>query len=132
MGVSRTIYGLKGHKINLRVYMSISTVLCIAAYLIIVFVPNPIVALLGCGLAGFSVGIFWPGTFSTASALVRGRGTLLFALLALAGDLGCSGGPTLAGAVASIINDNIRIGIGAAIVFPVIMGISLAILNRRQ
>ena len=131
MAISRTIYGVKGHKIKLRSFMGVSTALCIAAYLIIVFVPDPMIALLGCGLAGFSVGIFWPGTFSTASAMVKGRGTLLFALLALAGDLGCSGGPTLAGAVASISGDNMRTGIGAAIVFPLIMGAGLAALAAK-
>ena len=132
MAISRTIYGLKGHKIDLGRFMGASTGLCIIAYLVIVFVPNPVIALLGCGLAGFSVGIFWPGTFSTASAMVKGRGTLMFALLALAGDLGCSGGPTLAGAVASMCGDNMRTGIGAAIVFPVIMGIGLIILRGKK
>jgi MFS family permease len=132
MTISRTIYGLKGHKIDLNRFMGVSTGLCIIAYLVIVFVPDPVIALLGCGLAGFSVGIFWPGTFSTASAMVKGRGTLLFALLALAGDLGCSGGPTLAGAVASMFSDNMRTGIGAAIVFPVIMGIGLLILRGKK
>ncbi len=132
MAISRTIYGLKGHKIDLNRFMGVSTGLCIIAYLVIVFVPNPVIALLGCGLAGFSVGIFWPGTFSTASAMVKGRGTLMFALLALAGDLGCSGGPTLAGAVASMCGDNMRTGIGAAIVFPVIMGIGLLILRGKK
>ena len=132
MAVSRTIYGMKGHKIDLGRFMKISTVLCIAAYLVIVFVPNPIIALAGCGMAGFAVGIFWPGTFSTASARVKGRSTLMFALLALAGDLGCSGGPTLAGAVASAFDDNMRIGIGAAIVFPIIMGTGLIILGRKH
>ena len=132
MAVSRTIYGLKGHKLNLSAFMGMSTGLCILSYLIIVFVPNPMVALLGCGLAGFSVGIFWPGTFSTASARVKGRGTLLFALLALAGDLGCSGGPTVAGAVASLCGDNMRAGIGAAIAFPFIMGAGLIILQRKH
>ena len=132
MAISRTIYGIKGHKIDLNRFMGASTGLCIIAYLVIVFVPNPVIALLGCGLAGFSVGIFWPGTFSTASAMVKGRGTLLFALLALAGDLGCSGGPTLAGAVASMCSDNMRTGIGAAIVFPVIMGIGLLILRGKK
>ncbi len=132
MAISRTIYGLKGKKISLNVFMGVSTGLCITAYLVIVFVPNPIIALLGCGLAGFSVGIFWPGTFSTASARVKGRGTLLFALLALAGDLGCSGGPTLAGAVASACGDNMRTGIGAAIIFPVIMGVGLLVLSRKK
>ena len=130
MAVSRTIYGLKGHKIDLSAFMGASIVLCITAYLVIVFVPNPVIALLGCGLAGFAVGIFWPGTFSTASIKVKGRGTLMFALLALAGDLGCSGGPTLAGAVASAFGDSMRAGIGAAIIFPVIMGAGLLILIR--
>lgn len=130
MAISRTIYGIKGHKLNLNIFMGVSTGLCIISYVIIVFVPNPMIALLGCGLAGFSVGIFWPGTFSTASAKVKGRGTLLFALLALAGDLGCSGGPTLAGTVASSFGDNMRAGIGAAIVFPVIMGVGLLVLQR--
>ncbi|MCR5302327.1 MAG: MFS transporter [Lachnospiraceae bacterium] len=132
MGISRTIYGLKGHRINLKIFMGGSAALCIAAYLIITFVPYPVIALAGCGLAGFSVGIFWPGTFSTASASVSGRGTLLFALMALAGDLGCSGGPTLAGAVADAFDDNMRIGIGSAIVFPLLMGISLIILTLTQ
>ncbi|MCR4787455.1 MAG: MFS transporter [Lachnospiraceae bacterium] len=132
MAVSRTIYGLKGHKLNLRVFMGISTGLCIISYLVIVFVPNPMIALLGCGLAGFSVGIFWPGTFSTASASVKGRGTLLFALLALAGDLGCSGGPTIAGSVASLCGDNMRAGIGAAVMFPLIMGLGLLIQRGRK
>ena len=81
MAVSRTIYGLKGHKIDLSAFMGASIVLCITAYLVIVFVPNPVIALLGCGLAGFAVGIFWPGTFSTASIKVKGRGTLMFALV---------------------------------------------------
>ena len=132
MAVSRTIYGLKGHKINLNTFMGASTVLCVIAYLVIVFVPNPVIALLGCGLAGFAVGIFWPGTFSTASARVKGRSTLMFALLALAGDLGCSGGPTLAGAVASAFEDSMRVGICAAIIFPVIMGVGLLILKKGE
>ena len=105
--------------------MSISTLFCIVSYLMIIFVPNPILALLGCGLTGFSVGIFWPGTFSTAAANIRGKGTLLFALLALAGDLGCSGGPTLAGAASSAFGNNMRAGIGIAIIFPILMGIGL-------
>ncbi len=132
MAASRTIYGFKGHKINLNTFMRFSTILCIISYIIIVFVPHPVIALLGCGLAGFSVGIFWPGTFSMASANVRGRGTLLFALMALAGDLGCSGGPTLAGTVASALNDNMRAGIGAAIIYPVLMGIGLIIAGRHR
>ena len=125
MGASRTIYGIKGHKLNLKKFMYASIVLCILAYTVIITVNDPVITLLGCGLAGFAVGIFWPGTFSMAASGIRSGGTLMFALLALAGDLGCSGGPTLAGAVMSVFGGNMRIGIGAAIIFPILMGIGL-------
>ena len=131
MGTSRTIYGLRGDRLNLRRFMRISTVLCILSYLIIAFVSHPIIALLGCGLTGFSVGIFWPGTFSTAASGISGKGTLLFALLALAGDLGCSGGPATAGAVASAFGNNMRAGIGSAVIFPILMGIGLLFIEKK-
>ncbi len=59
-------------------------------------------SLIGCGICGFAVGIMWPGTFSIASDIMRKGGTALFALLALAGDLGCGGGPTIVGTIADI------------------------------
>ena len=90
MGVSRLIFGKYGEKLNLNRYMAVCAALCVGAYLCIVFVPSPVLSLLGCAVCGFSVGIFWPGTFSRASASIRGGGTQMFALLALAGDLGCA------------------------------------------
>ena len=125
MAASRTLYGIKGHKLNLKAFMWISVGMCILAYGMIALIPNPVLALLGCGVAGFSVGIFWPGTFSTASASVKGRGTLLFALLALAGDLGCAGGPTLAGMAASAFGSNMRLGLGVAVIYPVLLGLGM-------
>ena len=125
MGTSRAIYGIKGHNLDLHKFMYSSVALCIASYLIILLVPNPLITLLGCGMAGFAVGIFWPGTFSKASAGIKNGSTLMFALLALAGDLGCSAGPSLAGGIMSLSGGNMRIGIGAAIIFPVLMGIGL-------
>ncbi|MCR5093709.1 MAG: MFS transporter [Lachnospiraceae bacterium] len=125
MGTSRAIYGVKGHRIDLKKFMVTSVVLCLLSYIVIIFSQNPFITLIGCGLTGFSVGIFWPGTFSMASAGIRNGGTLLFAFLALAGDLGCSGGPTLAGTIMSVLGTDMRTGIGAAIVFPVLMGVGL-------
>ena len=81
---------------------------------------------------GFSVGIMWPGTFSIASASIRGGGTAMFALLALAGDLGCSGGPTLAGFVSSSVGNNLKMGILAAIVFPVLLLMGIQICKKSQ
>ena len=121
MGISRLLYGKYGEKWNLDRFMKFSCVLCIASYLCISFIPVPMVELLGCGLCGFSVGIMWPGTFSKAAAALRHGGTLLFAMLALAGDLGCSGGPTLVGFVSSGLGDNLRLGIFAGIIFPILL-----------
>ena len=127
MGISRTVYGIRGSRLDLNRFMGLSVVLCIAAYAVILFSWHPILTLLGCGLVGFAVGIFWPGTFSLASAGMKNGGTLMFALLALAGDLGCAGGPAAAGAVMSAASGNMRLGIGAAILFPYLMGIALYI-----
>ena len=88
MGLSRLIYGKYGEKFNLYRFMKGSCVLCVASYLCISLVPVPIVGLIGCAICGFSVGIMWPGTFSKASAAIKRGGTVLFAMLALAGDLG--------------------------------------------
>ena len=63
----------------------------------------------------------WPGSFSKASASLRNGGTALFALLALAGDLGCSGGPTLVGYVSSIGAEDLKKGILAAVAFPALL-----------
>ena len=132
MGISRLLYGKYGEKWNLDRFMKFSCVLCIASYLCISFIPVPMVELLGCGLCGFSVGIMWPGTFSKAAAALRRGGTLLFAMLALAGDLGCSGGPTLVGFVSSGLGDNLRLGIFAGLIFPILLLGSLLLGGHRE
>lgn len=127
MGSSRAIYGKYGDKMNLDKFMKSSSILCIIAYLLVSVTPSPVVSLIGCGLCGLSVGIMWPGTFSKASASLKKGGTAMFALLALAGDLGCSGGPTLVGIVSDVAGDNMKLGILAAIIFPVTLLICLLI-----
>lgn len=132
MGLARLLYGKYGEKIDLKRFMTYSSILCVISYLCIAFVPVPMLSLVGCAVCGFSVGIMWPGTFSIASASIRGGGTAMFALLALAGDLGCSGGPTLAGFVSSSVGNNLRMGILAAIVFPVLLLIGIQICKKSQ
>ncbi len=121
MGLSRLFYGKYGDRIDLDKFMSGSTVLCLVSYLCISFAPFPVLSLAGCAVCGFSVGILWPGSFSKAAAAIKGGGTAMFAFLALAGDLGCSSGPTLAGFVSSHMGDDLKAGILAAIIFPVLM-----------
>lgn len=131
MGTSRAFYGKYGEKINLQKFMLYSGILCLLSYLGIALIPAPFIGLLGCALCGLSVGILWPATFSTATASVKGGGTAMFALLALAGDLGCSAGPTLVGVVSGRFGDNLRMGILAAVIFPVLLLICLSKCSSR-
>ena len=121
MGASRAFYGNYGEKINLDRFMAVSSVLCILSYLCLVFMPVPVLSLAGCALCGLSVGIMWPGTFSRASKALPAGGTALCALLALGGDIGCSGGPSLVGMVSGMCKGNLKIGILAALIFPVLL-----------
>lgn len=131
MGLSRLIAGKYSERIDTTSYMKYSAVLCIISYICIVFVPSPVVGLLGCAVCGFSVGMLWPGTYSMASAGLHG-GTPMFALLALAGDVGCAFGPTLAGLASSAAGDDLRRGILAAIVFPVLMLVGILLTGKHE
>ena len=121
MGSARAFYGKYGEKINLEKFMAGSSILCVVSYLCISLVPSPVFGLIGCGICGLSVGIMWPGTFSRAVAAIPRGGTALFALMALAGDLGCSGGPTVVGMVSSCFGEAIRKGILAGVLFPLLL-----------
>ncbi len=130
MGTCRVLYAKFGEKLDLIKAVTLSCCLCVFAYLVIVFSPLPILSLIGCGICGFSVGLLWPGVFSIAAEKCPKGATTMFAFLALAGDLGCSSGPTLVGFVAGAFNDNLKAGLLAAIIFPIIMIIFAQILKR--
>lgn len=121
MGSSRAFYGKYGEKINLDRFMVGSSILCVMAYLCISLVPNPIIGFMGCALCGLSVGIMWPGTFSKATMSIPRGGTAMFAMLALAGDAGCAGGPTVVGVVSGAFGNNLRSGILAGVLFPILL-----------
>ncbi|MGN0382247.1 MAG: MFS transporter [Suilimivivens sp.] len=131
MGASRAFYGKYGDRIHLDRFMIYSCCLCIASYLGISLSPNPLLSLFACAICGLSVGIMWPGTFSKASAALPRGGTAMFAFLALGGDLGCSGGPTLVGMVSSSLGDNLKMGVLAGVIFPVLL-LTGIVLCRKQ
>ena len=130
MGLARVFYGKYGDRINLERFMTLSAAVCVCAYLMISLSPWPVLSVVGCALCGLTVGIMWPGTFSRAAVALRNGGTAMFALLALAGDLGCSSGPTLVGFVSGLAGDNMKLGILMALVFPLLM--LLCLLRGRQ
>ena len=121
MGLARAIYGKYGDRLPLRKCIVVCTLLCIVSYLMIALAPVPALGLIGCGLCGFSVGIMWPGTFSLACKAMPFGGTAMFALLALGGDIGCSGGPTWVGLMSGVMGDDLQKGILTALIFPILM-----------
>lgn len=132
MGSARAFYGKFGDRIDLDKFMQASSLLCIVSYLCISLSPSPLFSLIGCSLCGLSVGIMWPGTFSKASAALRNGGTAMFALLALAGDVGCSGGPTLVGLVTGLASDDLKKGILAGIIFPILLIVGIVSLKKAK
>ncbi len=132
MGTSRLFYGKYGDRIHLERFMIYSSLLCILSYLGIALFPVPLFSLIACAVCGLSVGIMWPGTFSRASAALPKGGTAMFALLALGGDIGCSGGPTLVGMVSGVFGDNLKMGILAGIVFPVLLLMGIVLCSKRK
>lgn len=125
MGLSRVIYGKYGDKIGLDRMMILSCALCVIAYLMIALFDSAVIGLTGIAISGFAVGIMWPGTYSKAAGVMKGGGTAMFAFLALAGDLGCTSGPTFAGWTAAVFGDNLEVGILCATVFPAVMLLTL-------
>ena len=110
MGISRALYGKYSERIPLRKAMTLSAGLCVLSYLLASLTHQALFGLLGCMLCGFSVGLFWPGTFSLMAVRMPGAGTAMYAFMALAGDVGCSLGPTIVGMTADSMGGNLKAG----------------------
>ena len=132
MGTARALYGRFSDLIPLKKAMALCAVLCVGCYALAAFAPHPLLGAVGYALCGFSVGIFWPGTFSMAAKSLPAGGTAMYALLALAGDLGCSSGPGLVGLASGAAGGDLHLGILAAAVFPVLMLAGLAALSGSE
>ena len=132
MGCARVFYAKMSEKINLTKGIFISSLICIASYLIAIFSPFPALSLVGCALCGIGAGIMWPGSFSIASAKMPSGGVLMFGLLALAGDFGCLAGPSLAGQISSIFDDDLKVGFAVSTIFPLTLAIICATMFIRS
>lgn len=121
MDISRVFFGRFGDRLDLRKFMNLSSLLCIVSYLLATLTSSTGLGLAGCMLCGLSVGIMWPGSFSIAAASIRVGGTAMFALLALAGDIGCGSGPAVVGYAAEKAGGDLKTGLLFAIVFPTLL-----------
>ncbi|MBR1773267.1 MAG: MFS transporter [Eubacterium sp.] len=131
-GISRVIYGKYGNRIDLNKYMMGSGALCLFCYILASLSHNPFLSLVGCIMCGFSVGIMWPGTISIMSKRLPVGGTAMFALLAMAGDIGGSVGPAEVGIVTQTANDNLQVGMLSASVFPTVLIIMLLLIRKQN
>lgn len=119
MGATRVAYALSNKKLKLPVCMALSAILCIISYLTAAISSVPLLSLAGCALCGMSVALLWPGTYSLATKNIKFGGVRMFALLALAGDVGCTVGPSAVGFVAEMFGGNLKISFLLSTVFPV-------------
>ena len=132
MGCSRLFYAKYGEKINLISFVKYSCVLGVFAYVLSGIKGALLINLLACGLCGLSVGILWPGIFSIASQTLPKAGTAMFALLALAGDLGCSMGPFVVGKMAVVFKGSLQIGLLFGLSFPLMLIVLVYVYRKVQ
>ncbi len=134
MGLSRVIYSRIDDKTDITKILIVGAIVCIGAYLLAALSGNAIVSLIGCALCGIAVAPMWPGAFSIASKEIPKASTTMFASFALAGDLGCTVGPSIVGFVSGS-NDNIAKGLLSSVIFPAAMIICLLfvrIINKKK
>ena len=131
MGISRILYGKFSQKLDLTKVMLVCGTMCAGCYLLASLSTLSILGPAGCALCGLGVGIMWPGSISISSQSCPRGGTAMFAFLALAGDLGAMVSPAMVGGLSEMAGGNLKTGLLAAAIFPLILVLGLLILNRR-
>lgn len=133
MGLGRLLYGLFGHKLDLRKGLAVCAVLNIAAYLLTALSPIPALSMVGCTLCGLSVSLMWPGTLSITAEKMHDSGTAMFAGLAVMGDMGCIIGPFVAGVVSDAVDRTGVLpmnGLNAGLLMGSVVGVLMLIALR--
>lgn len=132
MGITRMVYGKFSEKLDLTKVMLACGTMCTVCYLLASLSKAPILGLAGCALCGLAVGIMWPGSISISSQKCPTGGTAMFAFLALAGDLGATVSPAMVGSLSETAGGDLKSGLLVATVFPVILVVSLLVLNKTK
>jgi len=147
MGTGRMLYAKICDRMPLDRILGICGIFCVICFLITVFSPWKIFALVGCALSGFAVSVMWPGTLSFGAQCFPLGGTAMFALMAAFGDIGCSVGPWLVGLVADGVNAGvlpsvvrttditlagIKSGIAAGLLFPALLFVCIRLFRYRE
>ncbi|MBQ7821413.1 MAG: MFS transporter [Clostridia bacterium] len=145
MALGRTAFGIWGKKIPIFKGLLFCSFLGILSYLGIGLIPSPVLVMVCFALSGIASSLLWPGTLSASSEAIPHGGTAMFALLAFAGDAGCSLGPWINGLINDFITANesaqvltalgfspeqasLRSAIIVSGIFPAVMFITLLVL----
>ena len=121
MGATRLSYALMSKRIKLSIFIAVSAAMCTLLYVGVALSPFALLSLVCCALCGMSVAVMWPGTYSLATENIRFGGVRMFALLALAGDLGCVVGPSAVGVIADAFGGDLRLSFLVSAIFPMII-----------
>ncbi len=142
MGIGRFWYGRSEERVSLRVLLLGCAALSVVCYVVAVFSPLPVIALLGCAFCGLAVSLMWPGTMSYTAVRIPHSGMVLFTALALAGDVGCSLGPWLTGLISDMAQKGytgpdaaqygLKAGLLTSVIFPVGMFLLLLLFPKKK
>lgn len=149
MGLGRMLMGVYGKRFSLKKMIGLSSLLCVVCYVLTALLPVPFLSLAFCALTGFSVAILWPTLLDMAGHRF-GATPVVFGLMSLFGDVGCSLGPTVTGKVTAWLEGSslaasladrcsmtaeqvaIRGGLLMAAFFPLLLILGAALFREKQ
>lgn len=148
MASGRTLFSLFGKRIKTVTALTFCALASAVCYIAVILIPSPFISLAACALSGLAISILWPATLDlTGEAFVCG--TAAFSMLSLAGDVGCTAGPSVSGFVSDLVGGteiagsfasllgisaeqaSIRIGFAVSLLFPIVMFALLLVIKRR-
>jgi fucose permease len=119
MLISRLFFGNPKRNIKPLKILPIFAVMLAVSFSFSAIIKIKILSLIVLATSGIFVGIMWPSIYSLGGEIFKYGGTVMFSMMALGGDLGCTIGPTLVGIVADV--SSIDTGILISAIFPLIM-----------
>ena len=150
LGLGRLMYGFWGSKLNINKIIILTSFGAFLCYLIVALSPITAISVAGCVACGFATSLLWPGTLVVTSNKYPMSGAWIFAILAVAGDIGAASLPYLTGAsIDSVMNSTfigkfaqmlgatteqaaLRFGLLVSAVFPVFCMICHVYLKRKK
>ncbi len=130
MAIGRVYYGINAKKLDFKKSMIFLSFFATVCYSAVAISQNAVVSLIFCAVCGLTVSIFWPAIYSQGAVDFTDGGMVMYSVFAMCGDIGCALGPWVLGIVADALG--LKIGFGAAAVFPLVMLITTAFILKTE